>query len=65
MNEDILSAPLALAQAQANGDSSKPSMSFDKVNFLFNIAYGKPMAQPAGETCLKEVAGKPKEADNS
>ena len=52
--EDILSAPLALAYAQAMGESS--SMSSMKYIFFIVSSSGFPIAAPAGETCLKDVA---------
>ncbi|KAH3681035.1 hypothetical protein WICMUC_000016 [Wickerhamomyces mucosus] len=63
-NDDILSAPLALAYALANGD--KFSISLTKYNFFSVSLNGNPTATPAGETCLNEAAaGKFNEADNS
>ena len=52
--EDILSAPLALAYAQARGESSPRSST--QYIFLSTSLKGSPTAAPAGETCLNEVA---------
>lgn len=52
---DILSAPLARAYAHARGVSSSLRSSTPKTCFSTSER-GRPMAAPAGETCLKEVA---------
>ena len=54
-NEDILSAPLALAYAHASGESS-PIASSTQYIFFSTSESGRPTAAPAGDTCLNDVA---------
>ena len=54
--DDIRSVPLALAYAQARGESSRPSMSLTKHIFFMSSSSLKPRAAEVGETCLNEVA---------
>ena len=55
-NEHMRSVPLALAYAQARGESSRPAMSSTKHAFFIFSVSGSPTAAPAGLTCLKEAA---------
>jgi len=53
-NDDILSAPLALAYADARGESSPRSST--QYIFASVSVRGLPTAAPAGDTCLNDVA---------
>ncbi len=53
-NDDIRSAPRALAYAHARGLRSK--LSSTQYIFFSTSLSGRPIAAPAGETCLNEVA---------
>ena len=63
-NDDILSAPLALAYALASGDNfPKSSTQYILANVSSNSF---PTAAPAGDTCLNDVAaGSPVASFNS
>ena len=64
-NDDILSAPLALAYAHASGESSPIDSSTQYIFFKTSVS-GRPTAAPAGDTCLKDVAaGSPVASFNS
>ena len=63
--EDIRSAPRALAYAQATGERRIFTSSTKYIFFSVSLK-GKPIAAPAGDTCLNDVAaGIPVAAFNS